>query len=281
MVEPSGGSSGNPPTDNAAKAGKNGGPIRLLHSGQIGEIAHTEVFTRITAAYYTSTRPGRIDGSSKEAMHIFDLDHTLISGSSGRYYLATAADRGVLPRRVMLSIPMVYFRYRLGKLKASHINRDLPQLTGIRRKVLEDVAEATFEERIKPALYPDAVQYINTLKAAGEELALATSSVDIIVEPLMRYLRFESMIASSVEFIDGKCTGKFLQTPTFGHEKKARVLTFLSERRVDPNRCFFYSDSIYDLPLLQEVGHPVATNPDIMLNRHARKSGWRIMRFNK
>ncbi len=214
-------------------------------------------------------------------MHIFDLDHTLISGSTGRHYLATAADHGVLPRRVMLSIPMVYFRYRIGKLKLSHIDRELPQLKGIERALLEEVAERAFDERIKPALFTDAVRYVETLKAAGEELAIATSSVDVIVEPLLEYLGIRTLIASSVEFEDGKCTGKFLYAPAFGHEKKERVLDFLMQRNIDLSRCFFYSDSVYDLPLLQEVGNPVAVNPDFMLNRHAKRSGWRVMRFNK
>jgi phosphoserine phosphatase len=39
----------------------------------------------------------------------------------------------------------------------------------------------------------------------------------------------------------------------------------------------FYSDSINDLPLLERVNHPVATNPDGRLRAVAEARGWRIL----
>ena len=39
----------------------------------------------------------------------------------------------------------------------------------------------------------------------------------------------------------------------------------------------FYSDSANDLPLLEKVSEPIATNPDDRLRHHAAAAGWRIM----
>jgi phosphoserine phosphatase len=39
----------------------------------------------------------------------------------------------------------------------------------------------------------------------------------------------------------------------------------------------FYSDSINDLPLLEQADHPVATNPDERLRALALERGWRIL----
>jgi phosphoserine phosphatase len=39
----------------------------------------------------------------------------------------------------------------------------------------------------------------------------------------------------------------------------------------------FYSDSLNDLPLLERVDHPVATNPDARLRPIALERGWRIL----
>ena len=39
----------------------------------------------------------------------------------------------------------------------------------------------------------------------------------------------------------------------------------------------FYSDSMNDVPLLERVDHPVATNPDPKLRALAQARGWRIL----
>ena len=107
---------------------------------------------------------------------------------------------------------------------------------------------------------------------------LATSSVDFIVAPLAAYLDVNGVLATNLEFSDGACTGRFDGLPMFRREKKERVLAFLAEHAIDPRDCSFYSDSIYDLPLLESVGRPVAMNPDFRLRRVARRRGWPIMR---
>lgn len=213
-------------------------------------------------------------------IHIFDVDHTLVRGSTGRHYIGTAIKTGLFPWRVLLSLPSVYLRYRLGTLKQAHIDRELPLLAGIERSTLESIAEQSFETKIRSAMYEDAERYVRELHANGDSIILATSSVDIIVNPLARYLKVDDIIASEMEFRDGRCTGRFLETPTFSEEKKTRVARFLEDRDWTLSQCAFYSDSIYDLPLLEAVAQPVAVNPDFMLARHARKEGWRILKFS-
>ena len=216
----------------------------------------------------------------RSSLHIFDIDHTLINGSSGRHFIITAIKEGVLSSSVLLSLPFVYLRYRLGKLKPAHINRDLPQVKGVDRATLDRVSQLNYENRLEPALYADAVNYIRLLHDSGTELAIASSSVDIIIEPLAQRLGITSIISSSVEFDDkNRCTGRWNDTPIFGEQKRGKVLEFLDKRGIEPAHCSFYSDSIYDLPLLEAIGTPVAINPDLMLARHARKMDWEIKHF--
>lgn len=47
----------------------------------------------------------------------------------------------------------------------------------------------------------------------------------------------------------------------------------------DFERTYFYSDSINDLPLLDYVTHPVATNPDSKLLHVAGTRGWPVMKL--
>ena len=212
-------------------------------------------------------------------MHIFDVDHTITKRSTGRHYISTAISMKVVPRRVLLSLINVSLRYRYGKLSSSHINRDLPAVEGIRRSVLEEIAVRAFEEKTKADLYPKALEYIRRLQEQGEEIAIATSSVDIIVRPLTEYIGIDKVIASSMEFVDDVCTGKFIDAPTFHSQKLKKVRSFLDENGVSIDNCSFYSDSIYDLPLMEAVGEPVPTNPDLLLSRHAKRVGWKTLDF--
>jgi phosphoserine phosphatase len=63
----------------------------------------------------------------------------------------------------------------------------------------------------------------------------------------------------------------------FRAEKSARVMEFIARAGESPEDCGFYSDSIYDLPLLEAIGHPVAVNPDFRLRRIAARRGWPII----
>ena len=212
-------------------------------------------------------------------MHIFDIDHTITRRSTGRHYVSTAVRMNIVPSRVIFSLLNVSLRYRIGRLSSSHINRDLPLLEGVERSLLEEVAMRAWEEKTKDDVYPKAAAYIKDLQEKGEEVAIATSSFDIIVTPLTEYLGIKKVISSRIGFENGRCTGKFVETPTFHHEKKIRVLRFLEEEGISPSDCSFYSDSIYDLPLMEAVGKPVPTNPDILLARHAKRVGWPVLKF--
>jgi HAD superfamily hydrolase (TIGR01490 family) len=213
-------------------------------------------------------------------MHIFDLDHTITRRSTGRHYVSIAIGMKVVPVRVLLSLINVSLRYRWGRLSSSHINRDLRSVMGIKRSVLEEIAIKAFEEKARDDVYPKALEYIQVLKDRGEDIAIATSSVDFIVKPLTEYLGIEKVIASSMEFVDGLCTGKFVDMPTFSQQKRVKVLSFLEENGTSADSCSFYSDSIYDLPLMEAVGNPVPTNPDFLLARYAKRVGWETLDFS-
>ena len=61
--------------------------------------------------------------------------------------------------------------------------------------------------------------------------------------------------------------------------KLQRVSEYLAEQnlKVDWESSFAYGDGGTDIPLLSEVGHPVAVCPDDLLLAHARARGWPVM----
>lgn len=207
----------------------------------------------------------------------FDVDHTLTRRSSGTRFVALAIRRRLLPLHLVIVMPWYSLMYKLGFFRLRRYDDGFPFLRGITRTTLEALARESFETRLKGDLFDGAVTLVRQRQAEGRRVALATSSLDFIVAPLAQHLGVRDVLATTLEFKDGACTGRVAGLPMFRREKKERVVAFLTSQGAAPKDCSFYSDSIYDLPLLEEIGRPVAVNPDFRLRRIARAKGWQVI----
>jgi len=207
----------------------------------------------------------------------FDVDHTLTRRSSGGRFVSLAMRRKLLPLHLLFILPWYSMTYKLGFFRLRRYDDGFPYLKGIPRAALEGIAEESFETRLKADLFEGAVTLVRERRAQGRRVILATSSIDFIVAPLAEHLGVRDVLATTLEFDHDTCTGRVVGLPMFRREKKERVLAFLAAEGVAPKDCSFYSDSIYDLPLLEEVGRPVAVNPDFRLRKIARERGWSVI----
>jgi len=207
----------------------------------------------------------------------FDVDRTVLRRSSGRYFLLLGVRLGLFPVTSLLYMPIAYLRYWFG-WPYGDLSWEFPVLRGRTRSELEELAERSFPY-LKKEIYPQAEALIAGLRSSGQEVVFATFSLDLIVRPLARHLGLDDLLASRLEFSGEVATGRFEGAPLLKEEKKRRVLDYIRQRGLEPKDCSFYSDSIYDLPLLEAVGEAVAVNPDLRLAHTARRRGWRILRF--
>jgi HAD superfamily hydrolase (TIGR01490 family) len=210
-------------------------------------------------------------------LFLFDVDHTITRGSTGRRFAEAAAREGVIKLRHLFFIPFNYAAYRLGSGGVSFFEGDFPVIKGVEKATLERMGREVFERRTRKALRPELLELIASIKAEGWPVVLATSSLDFIVRPLAELIGAEAVLASELEYEGGRCTGRLDGAALFGAAKRDRVLAFAAARGVAPADCAFYSDSIHDLPLLLEVGQPVAVCPDRRLRKEARDRGWKIL----
>jgi HAD superfamily hydrolase (TIGR01490 family) len=209
---------------------------------------------------------------------IFDVDRTIVKTSTGKQFALLAIQEGVFPKRALLHIPLYFLYYKIGRMNVSFFTKRFPLIAGKTRQELETLAQTCFHTRLKPRLYPQAMQIISAAKREGESVLLATSSIDIVIRPIAEYLDVEYM-ATRMEFNNGVSTGRFIPPPLFGEEKCNQVLAYLEKHAIDPHTCSFYSDSVHDVKLLQAVGTPVAVNPDNKLKRIAKRRNWNIVYF--
>ena len=138
-----------------------------------------------------------------------------------------------------------------------------------------------FEKEIKPIISKEAKKLVNSHLEAGHLCALVTATNEFITEPIAEIFGFHKLIATLVEKdSEGEYTGRSYGVASFQEGKIIRVKEWLDSLRFnfhDFEKTFFYSDSVNDIPLLESVTDPIATNPDDVLHEHAEKRGWPII----
>ncbi len=134
------------------------------------------------------------------------------------------------------------------------------------------------------AIHPKAVALLAQHRAAGDSLVIVTATNEFVTRPIADALGVSELLAVELERDDapggtGWFTGNILGVPSAREGKVTRVEQWLAARGLGwvDAEITFYSDSINDLPLLEKVQHPVATNPDEALRAIAQARGWRIL----
>jgi HAD superfamily hydrolase (TIGR01490 family) len=214
-------------------------------------------------------------------IHIFDVDYTVIRHSSAWYFLREALARKIVSFSQIRGIPFEWLRYKIGCANQEFIEESVKYIVGIEKGVLEQIAGDCFDRCLKANIYSGAVSLIREIRSRGETVFFATSSFHTLIKPLEHFLGISESLASTLEFKDGKTTGRLVGESFFGVRKKAAVMAWLEKRALRPEELCFYSDSYTDLPLLEYCGKPVAINPDRFLEREAKNRGWQIFRFKQ
>jgi HAD superfamily hydrolase (TIGR01490 family) len=212
----------------------------------------------------------------------FDLDRTLIAGSSAFEFARAAARAGLISRRDLAGDALANLAFRLkGSTDASTDavrERVGHALAGVRQRDLLRLGPDMLAG-ILPRVYPQMLRTAYEHQDAGRPVFICTAASAELADVLAGVLRFDGAVGTRPEVVDGTYTGR-IDGPFVYREGKAEAVRHLAEREgFDLAECYAYSDSESDLPFLRLVGHPVAVNPDAALARVAREEGWEVVRF--
>jgi HAD superfamily hydrolase (TIGR01490 family) len=208
---------------------------------------------------------------------LFDADFTLVRRSTVRQFIARALAEGLVGPSIAFYAPLLSLRYAFGGPGSLGATGPLPFLRGVGASDLESFAQRLFEERLRPRIDAVVASRVEAALRRGERVAIASASFGFILAPLAKALGVDDIVANELEYEDGAATGRLAGPPVIGEGKLARVLEYLEGGGHAPAQCAFYSDSAGDLPLLREVGRPVAVNPRRRLRREALASGWEVL----
>ena len=223
-------------------------------------------------------RPSAEDASGT-ALALFDLDRTLLTGSSlvalGRAMVA----HGFVARRNLLGAALRDARFRrrgaddaaAARLRA----QALSAIAGLERAPLLELARSVGAE-LAATIEPGARLLVERHLAHGDFCVVLSASPQELVDAFAVALGAHRAVGTRAAVDDGCFTGKLDGEFCYGAGKLARLHEGLGP--VELRNAFAYADSTSDLPLLRAVGRPVAVNPDRRLRAVAHDRGWPILR---
>ena len=222
---------------------------------------------------------------SKLAAAFFDVDNTILRGSSSFLFGKSAFERKFFSRKDFWRFAWHQFVFiwkgenntKLSALK----DRALSLVEGQRVSDLQELVDEVYEKHIKLKLWPETVRLAKDHIKQGREVWLVTAAPQELGDVIAHELGLTGAIGTKVERKNGILTGKLVGKPIHGPEKRKALKALAKDRNLSLKRSYAYSDSQNDLPMLTAVGHPVAVNPDKILTRYAKAADWPIYDFKK
>lgn len=210
---------------------------------------------------------------------LFDLDNTLLGGDSDHAWGDYLCARGILdPVEYQNRNDAFYQDYLAGKLDLqAYLNFSLEILATTEMAQLDEWHGDFMRDCVEPIILPKALALLKKHRDAGDKLVIITATNRFITGPIAKRLDVETLLATECELVDGRYTGRSIDVPCFREGKVTRLKRWLEENGLNLQGSYFYSDSMNDLPLLEQVDNPVAVDPDPNLRAEAEKRGWPVI----
>jgi HAD superfamily hydrolase (TIGR01490 family) len=223
-------------------------------------------------------------GDSPGSAAFFDLDKTLMAGSSGIFFARAAYETGMISRSRLVRDVYENVRFRLlGSTddRADDVRRRVGEMiAGVRVRDLERLSPRVLAG-VLPRLYPEMLERAYAHQDDGVRVYILTAASQEMADLLARVLAFDGGLGSRSEIVDGRYTGR-PAGPFNYREGKVLAMRELAEReQIALDTSYAYSDSESDLPMLRAVRHAVVVNPDAALRRIATQEGWEVIELDR
>ncbi|MEZ5651796.1 MAG: HAD family hydrolase [Burkholderiaceae bacterium] len=215
---------------------------------------------------------------------LFDLDYTLLPIDSDHGWSQFLGEIGVIDGAEHNRRNDEFFaQYKAGTLIIEEfLSFQLAPLAAHTRAELDALHARYLDRMIRPNLRSAALELVERHRRAGDLCAIVTATNEFVTRPIANLFGIDHLIAIELEIENDRYTGRHHGIPSFREGKITRTeqwLASLGHRLEDFDHSWFYSDSPNDLPLLERVSHPIATNPDERLARIALERRWPVLRL--
>jgi HAD superfamily hydrolase (TIGR01490 family) len=211
----------------------------------------------------------------------FDFDGTLLEGHSPVRMIRRLVRRGVIPYGTAFKALWWGVRYKLRiPVEQEEVREYIFQSFSHFPAAEADALMADFyREDLRHRLRPRALEAIGKHQAAGEVVVLVSASFAPILREVSRDVGAYRFICTQMEVVDGYYTGNVTGQPPEGEQKAIQLSSWADGEFAAGGWVLArsYGDHRSDEPLLRTAGEAVAVNPDIGLERVAKREGWHIV----
>ena len=228
--------------------------------------------------------PSRSNPDERPIIAFFDVDNTLMHGTSVFHVGREAWARGIIGWRDILLFG--WHQRRFIKVGENHEHmgtakeRALGLVAGHTESQILELAESIWEHRIKPRLWPETVALAHEHLEKGHQVWLVSATPVEVGQLLADRLGLTGALGTKAEAVDGVYTGRLVGPVLHAEHKAVQARELAEGMGADLEASWAYSDSRNDIPLLELVGNRVAVNPDAGLARYAAEKGWPTMRLD-
>jgi HAD superfamily hydrolase (TIGR01490 family) len=215
----------------------------------------------------------------------FDLDKTIIAGSSALAFGKPLYRQGFLGRRTLARLGIAQISYMLFGADEDSLEkaRDemLDLVAGWHKSEIDAMVMESMSEVIEPLVFAEALFLIDEHKRAGREVYVVSASPEEFVRPIARMVGIDRVIATRIRT---DRLGRFvpeLDQYVMGPGKVEAMERAAERDGIDLSRSFAYTDSFSDMPMLELVGNPIAVNPERELKEAAEANEWPILEFQR
>ena len=214
----------------------------------------------------------------------FDVDNTLIQGASIILLARGLAKHKFFNLSDLLGLAWTQAKFRIsgeenkddveaGKAKALAFveGRTVAELT----ELSEEVVDTSMLDRVWPGTRALVQMHLD----AGQQVWLVTATPVMLARVIATRLGLSGALGTVAEEVDGVYTGRLVGDILHGPGKAHAIATLADAEGFDLTKCYAYSDSFNDMPMLTMVGNPVAINPDSKLRKYASENGWDVKDF--
>lgn len=215
------------------------------------------------------------------SLKIFDLDGTLIHCDSSSQFCHFCVEKGLVSDPDYLvkerAIMQDYSTQKL--LINEYIKLQMQPLLPLGKAEIDALSDEFVTERAAQFIYQQGKKLIEQFIEQGDRVVIVSATAEFIVKAIAKSLGINDVIAIQIESVNDKYTQNISGTASYKDGKVTRLNQWLAIEQLDLEDSFFYSDSINDLPLLELVTYPIATNPDDKLRAHAELKKWTVLDF--
>ena len=218
----------------------------------------------------------------KKVAAFFDVDNTLVCGSTSILFGKVAFTGGSIKRRDIWRFMWEHVMYMRRGEKNSKMadfkDRALMLTKGHSVEELQGLIDQVYRDEIKPRLWPRSLERLKHHLEQGHEVWLVSAAPVELAQAIADDLGATGALGTIVGHDGNVLTGELVGAPLHGKAKRRAIKALAKDRGISLRKSWAYSDSVNDLPMLSAVGNQVAVNPDQQLRRYAVAAGWEILR---